>query len=194
MATCDGASPATPRRPTARVVAVAAHGRHDFSKTTLPVVRLVEGLGVEGDAHHGATVQHLSRVRRDPGQPNLRQVHLIACELFEQLLAEGHRVGPGQLGENVTTAGLDLLALPVGALLGLGATAEVAVTGLRTPCRQVDVFQPGLLGRVLRRDADGSPVRRAGIMGVVRCGGDVRPGDAVVLTLPKGPHRPLQPV
>ena len=158
------------------------------------MIRLVEGLGVEGDAHLGATVQHRSRVRRDPRQPNLRQVHLLPSELFAEVLGAGHRVLPGDLGENVTTSGLDLLALPTGAVLLLGDVAEVVVTGLRNPCRQIDAFQPGLLQQVLGRGADGAVVRRAGVMGVVRRGGEVRPGDPVTVVLPEQPHRPLDPV
>jgi MOSC domain-containing protein YiiM len=178
----------------ARVVAVAVSGDHDFSKQTRAVVRLVEGLGVEGDAHAGTTVQHLSRVRRDPTEPNLRQVHLIGSELLDELATAGYDVLPGQLGENVTTAGVDLLALPVGTTLMLGDTAEVALTGLRNPCRQIDAFRPGLLEQVLGRDADGSVVRRAGVMGVVRHGGEVRPGDVVTVVLPDAPHQPLRVV
>jgi MOSC domain-containing protein YiiM len=187
-------SPVPPTSPTTgpQVVAVAASSEHGFSKQTRPVVRLVEGLGVEGDAHHGRTVQHLSRMRRAPDEPNLRQVHLIQAELFQEMLPAGHRVLPGQLGENVTTAGLDLLALPVGTVLLLGDTAEVRLTGLRNPCRQIDAFQPGLLQRVLGRGDDGTVVRRAGVMGVVRHGGEVRPGDPVTVVLPAEPHRPLE--
>jgi hypothetical protein len=187
-------SPASPRPGPAQVVAVAAAAEHEFSKQTRPVIRLLSGLGVEGDAHLGRTVQHRSRVRRDPTQPNLRQVHLVSAELLDELLLAGHRVVPGALGENVTTRGIDLLALPVGTLLALGAHAEVEVTGLRNPCHQIDAFQPGLLSKVLGRDADGSPLRRAGVMGVVRRAGDVRPGDPVTVVLPAEPHRRLAPV
>lgn len=176
------------------MVAVAASPVHRFSKQTLPVIRLVEGLGVEGDAHLGTTVQHRSRLRQDPTAPNLRQVHLISADLFEEVLAEGHRVVAGELGENVTTTGVDLLALPAGTLLLLGETAEVRVTGLRNPCRQIDDLQPGLLRQLLGRDADGSLVRRAGVMGVVRRGGEVRPGDPVTVVLPPEPRRPLDRV
>jgi MOSC domain-containing protein YiiM len=189
-------SPVPPTSPARnpQVVAVAASSEHGFSKQTRPLVHLVEGLGVEGDAHLGRTVQHLSRVRRAPHEPNLRQVHLIQAELFEELHPSGHRVLPGQLGENVTTTGLDLIALPVGTMLLLGDTAEVRLTGLRNPCRQIDDFQPGLLRQVLGRQADGAVVRRAGVMGVVRRGGEVRPGDPVTVVLPEHPHRPLDPV
>ncbi len=186
--------PSTSPVRTPQVVAVAASTTHSFTKQTAPVIRLVEGLGVEGDAHAGQTVQHLSRVRRDPTAPNLRQVHLIHAELFDEVHGSGHRVLAGDLGENVTTCGVDLLGLPVGTVLLLGDTAEVLVTGLRTPCRQIDTFQPGLLGRVVHRDAAGSVVRKTGVMGVVRRGGEVRPGDPVTVVLPDGPHRALDVV
>jgi MOSC domain-containing protein YiiM len=177
-----------------RVVAVAADPEHRFSKDPRPSVRLVEGYGVEGDAHAGATVQHRSRVRRDPGAPNLRQVHLLQSELFAEVARAGFDVRPGELGENVTTDGVDLLALPVGALLLLGSSAQVELTGLRNPCWQIDHFAQGLLGQVRRRGPDGEVERRAGVMGVVRRGGEVAPGDTVRVVLPEGPHRPLQRV
>lgn len=176
------------------VTAVSSSGEHAFSKPNRERVTLLAGLGVEGDAHAGATVQHRSRVARDPSQPNLRQVHLIHEELLRELNAAGFRVAPGDLGENITTRGVDLLGLPVGALLRIGAEAVVEVTGLRNPCWQIDAFQDGLLKRVVGRDDAGGVVRRAGIMGVVREGGVVRPGDAAVVELPDGPHRPLAPV
>jgi MOSC domain-containing protein YiiM len=176
------------------VVAVSVSGEHAFSKDNEPVVRLLAGLGVEGDAHSGVTVQHLSRVRRDPTQPNLRQVHLMQAELHDDLAVAGHDVRPGALGENITTRGLDLLALPTGTVLRLGADAVVEVTGLRNPCAQIEAFSPGLLAEVLRRDADDQVVRRAGVMGIVLVGGLVAPGDAVAVTLPAEPHTPLQPV
>lgn len=174
------------------VTAVAASSGHHFSKQVRPVIRLVEGLGVEGDGHLGKTVQHLSRVRRDPTQPNLRQVHLMPTELFDEVREAGHVVEPGDLGENITTSGVEVFALPTGTVLRLGDVAEVLVTGLRNPCRQIDDFQPGLLRQVLGRDAAGHPVRRAGIMGVVRRGGEVRPGDDITVVLPHEPHRPLE--
>ncbi|MCO6416214.1 MOSC domain-containing protein [Siccirubricoccus sp. KC 17139] len=152
------------------------------------------GLGVAGDAHAGVTVQHRSRVRAGPGQPNLRQVHLMQSELFAELAAKGFRVAAGELGENVTTEGIDLLALPTGAVLHLGEAARVEVTGLRNPCGQIERFQPGLLAAVLDRDAAGGLVRKAGIMGVVLAGGTVRPGDAIRVTLPALPHRKLERV
>lgn len=176
------------------VTAVSRSGEHGFSKFTRPSIRLVAGLGVEGDAHLGVTVQHLSRVRQDPTQPNLRQVHLIAEELLEEVRAKGYDVSPGRLGENVTTTGIDLLALSTGSRLRLGAEAVVEVTGLRNPCLQIDNFRPGLLKEVVGRDEAGNVVRKAGIMAVVVDGGEVRPGDPVTVELPAGPHRPLERV
>ena len=176
------------------VAAVSRSGEHGFSKFTRPSIRLLAGLGVEGDAHLGVTVQHLSRVRQDPTQPNLRQVHLIAEELLEEVRAKGYDVSPGRLGENVTTTGIDLLALPTGSRLRLGAEAVVEVTGLRNPCLQIDNFRPGLLKEVVGRDEAGNVIRKAGIMAVVVDGGEVRPGDPVTVELPAGPHRPLDRV
>ena len=178
---------------TALVAAVASSGTHRFSKDVQPEIVLVAGLGVRGDAHQGVTVKHRSRVRQDPARPNLRQVHLIAAELHEELAAKGFRVVPGGMGENVTTRGLDLLVLPCGTLLHLGA-AVVEVTGLRNPCAQLNDYQPGLMDAVLDRAPDGSLVLRAGIMGVVRQGGAVRPGDALQVVLPPAPHQALQRV
>lgn len=176
------------------VVAVARDGGHRFSKPTADVIQLLADLGVEGDSHCGASVQHLSRVRRDPGAPNLRQVHLIHAELQDELRAGGFAVAPGSMGENLTTRGLDLLALPVGARLRVGAAAVVEITGLRNPCVQLDHFQDGLMSAVLGRAVDGSLIRRAGVMGVVVAGSDVRPGDVIDVELPDRPHQPLQPV
>lgn len=176
------------------ILAVAQRRGHHFSKTTSLGIRIVEGLGVEGDAHAGVTVKHRSRVRRDPTQPNLRQVHLIHSELFDELAAKGFEVKPGDLGENVTTAGIDLLALPTGTRLHLGDSAVVEVTGLRNPCVQIDTFQKGLMAATLDKAADGSLIRKAGVMSVVISGGDVRPGDAIRVELPAGVHRPLLPV
>jgi len=178
-----------------RVEAVSRSSGHTFTKPTEPGIVLLEGLGVEGDAHAGVTVKHRSRVRRDPSQPNLRQVHLVHAELFDELRAAGYDLAPGLIGENVTTRGLDLLGLPTGARLRLGdGGAVVEVTGLRNPCTQLDGFRPGLMRAVLGRDADGGLVRKAGIMGVVVAGGAVRPGDAIAVELPAGPHRRLGPV
>lgn len=173
---------------------MSSNGEYAFTKPNRDSVTLLAGLGVEGDVHAGVTVKHRSRVAQDPTQPNLRQVHLIHQELFAELGEAGFEVGPGDLGENVTTGGIDLLALPVGTLLHLGDEAVVEVTGLRNPCLQIDFFQEGLLKRVVGRADDGTVVRKAGIMGVVRKGGAVRPGDTVKAELPAEPHRPLERV
>jgi MOSC domain-containing protein YiiM len=173
---------------------VSRSAGHSFSKTNCDGIRLLAGLGVEGDAHAGRTVQHLSRVARTPSAPNLRQVHLVPAELHEELRARGFAVEPGDMGENVTTRGVDLLALPTGARLRLGGEAVVEVTGLRNPCVQLDRFQRGLMAAVLDRDDTGELVRRAGVMAVVLTGGEVRPDDPVAVELPPRPHAPLQPV
>ncbi|MDP1867601.1 MOSC domain-containing protein [Bradyrhizobium sp.] len=176
------------------VLAVSARRGHHFSKTPSLSIRLLRGLGVAGDAHMGETVKHRSRVRRDPTQPNLRQVHLIHAGLFDELRGKGFVVRPADLGENVTTSGIDLLALPSGTRLHLGTSAVVEITGLRNPCIQIDTFQKGLMAATLDKDADGNLIRKAGVMGIVISDGDIRPGDAIRVELPAGPHRPLQPV
>ncbi|MEU4657943.1 MOSC domain-containing protein [Streptomyces sp. NPDC023723] len=176
------------------VTAVSSNGEYSFTKPNRPSITLLAGLGVAGDVHAGVTVKHRSRVAQDPTQPNLRQVHLIHEELFAEVGEDGFEVGPGELGENVTTRGIDLLGLPVGTLLRLGGAAVLEVTGLRNPCLQIDAFQDGLLKRVVGRDEAGRIVRRAGIMTVVREGGVVRPGDPITAELPSGPHRPLDRV
>lgn len=179
---------------TAQVAAVHRSSSHSFSKFAEDAIALEAGLGVVGDAHAGKTVKHRSRVRRDPTGPNLRQVHVLHAELFDELMARGFAVWPGELGENVTTRGLDLLALPTGTRLRLGSAALVEITGLRNPCSQLDKFQPGLMAAVLDRTPDGSLVRKAGVMGVVLEGGEVRAGDLIQVRLPPGQQRPLVPV
>lgn len=176
------------------VTAVSLRKGHHFSKTTSLSIRLLKGLGVDGDAHMGETAKHRSRVARDPTQPNLRQVHLIHEELFDELAPKNFIVRPGEMGENVTTRGIDLLGLPAGTRLHLGDSAVVEVTGLRNPCIQIDRFQKGLMAATLDKDADGNLIRKAGVMSVVLAEGDVRPGDNVRVVLPAEPHRPLQPV
>jgi hypothetical protein len=177
------------------VIAVGSTATHTMSKPTRDVVRLVEGFGIDGDVHAGATVKHRSRVRKDATQPNLRQVHLIHAELHDELEGSGFApLEPGQMGENITTRGVDLLALPTGARLRLGEEAVVEVTGLRNPCTQLDGIQPGLMQATLDRDERGELVRKAGVMGVVVAGGEVRAGDAIAVELPAEPHRPLAPV
>jgi MOSC domain-containing protein YiiM len=176
------------------VAAVSRSPGHTMSKPNEPAIRLIAGLGVEGDAHAGETVKHRSRVARDPTQPNLRQVHLIHAELHDELRGRGFEVWPGEMGENVTTRGVDLLGLPTGARLRLGDEAVVEITGLRNPCGQLNGVRPGLLEATLDRDAAGNLVRKAGVMAIVVSGGEVRPGDPIRAELPAAPHRPLQPV
>jgi MOSC domain-containing protein YiiM len=176
------------------VAAVSRDAVHAFSKHAQDSIRLVAGLGVDGDAHCGVTVQHRSRVAQDPSQPNLRQVHLIHEELFDELRDASFRVAAGSLGENITTRGLDLLALPRGTRLHIGGTAVVEVTGLRNPCRQLNAYQPGLMAAVLDKDAEGNLIRKAGIMGVVVTDGEVAPGDAIRVALPPQPHQKMEAV
>jgi MOSC domain-containing protein YiiM len=176
------------------VTAVSRSATHTLTKPNADSIRLAAGLGIEGDAHQGATVKHRSRVARNAAEPNLRQVHLIHAELHDELRGAGFAVAPGQMGENVTTRGVDLLGLAVGTRLRLGDRAVVEVTGLRNPCAQLDKIQPGLMAATLDRDGDGNLVRKAGIMGVVIAGGEVRPGDPIRIESPPPPHRPLAPV
>jgi MOSC domain-containing protein YiiM len=176
------------------VVAVSASGSHTFSKPKQPSIRLLEGLGVEGDAHAGVTVKHRSRVARDPSQPNLRQVHLIHSELHDELRQAGFDVSAGQMGENITTRGVDLLGLPAGTRLRLGKVAVIEITGLRNPCVQLDGLQEGLMAACLDRDEDGALVRKAGVMAIVLTGGEVRAGDQIVIELPLEPHHGLTPI
>lgn len=176
------------------VIAVSRKAGHGVDKPNQLVIRLVEGHGVEGDAHYGAKVKHRSRVRANPDQPNLRQVHLIHAELHDELAGQGFHMTPGLMGENITTRGIDLLGLPRGSRLRLGAEAVVEVTGLRNPCVQLDGLAEGLMAACLGRGPDGEPVRKAGVMAVVLAGGEVRAGDRVAVTLPAGPQERLKPV
>ncbi len=178
----------------AMVSAVALGDRHQFSKHGAGSLLLVEGRGVQGDSHYGATVQHRSRAKIDPTLPNLRQVHLIHAELFDELADKDFAIGPGDLGENITTRGVDLLALPTGALLQIGDEVALEVTGLRNPCRQIEAFMPGLLAAVLDKRADGGIIRKTGVMSVVRSGGAVQPGDPITIVLPQPPLVPLDVV
>ena len=176
------------------VESVARRAAHSVSKDVCSSITLVEGHGVEGDAHYGKTVQHRSRLRQFSASPNLRQVHLIHGELHDALRQAGFHVAPGDMGENVTTRGLDLLALPEGARLTLGQSVVVEITGLRNPCKQLDGLQRGLMAATLSRDSEGNLVRKAGVMAIVLQGGIVCVGDLIRVELPAEPHRPLEPV
>ena len=176
------------------VIAVSLRAGHHFSKTPGLSIRLLAGLGVAGDAHMGETVKHRSRVRKDPTQPNLRQVHLVHAELFDELRTRGYVVKPGDLGENITTSGIDLLALPTGTRLHLGSGAVVEITGLRNPCVQLDNFQHGLMAATLDKDADGHLIRKAGIMSVVLTGGEIHAGDRIDVEWPPTPYESLDRV
>ena len=176
------------------VTEVSSSTNHTFSKPNQDSIRLIAGLGVEGDAHLGKTVKHRSRVKQDPNQPNLRQVHLIHSELHDELNLAGFQVFAGQMGENITTRGIDLLGLPTDTLLYLGNTAVVKVTGLRNPCAQLNRFQPGLMDAVLDYDEEGNLIRKAGIMSIVTISGEVKPGDTISIELPPKPYRSLDRV
>lgn len=176
-----------------KVLAVSLSGKHTFSKKNHSSIKLVKGFGVEGDAHYGLTVKHRSRVAQNPNQPNLRQVHLIHSELFEEL-KNRYIIEPGQMGENITTLGINLLDLPTSTLLYIGNTAIVKVTGLRNPCAQIDNFKPGLLKSVLDRDIEGNLIRKAGIMGIVFESGEIKPGDSISVKLPPMPFKKLERV
>lgn len=176
------------------IAAVHLNPLHGFTKAPASEIRLLEGLGVEGDAHCGAFVKHRSRVLADPKQPNLRQVHLLHAEIFDELALQGFQLAPGVIGENITTRGAPLLDLPRCALLHLGQEAVVELTGLRNPCRQLDDFAPGLMAAMVSRGADGALRRKAGVMAIVRRGGLVRSGDPIRVELPPLPHAPLERV
>ena len=176
------------------VASVGKQDRHSFSKPPTDDLFVVKGFGVQGDAHFGETVKHRSRVAVDPTKPNLRQVHLMPLELFEEVAAKGFTVKAGDLGENITTAGVDLLGLPRGTVLSIGPSAVLEVTGLRNPCRQIDDFQTGLLRAVLEQGPDGRMIRKAGIMSIVLADGLIRSGDAINIALPRPPHEKLERV
>ncbi len=176
------------------VTAVSCSATHSMRKPNQDKITLIPGLGVEGDAHAGKTVKHRSRVAQNPNQLNLRQVHLIHAELHDELRAAGFVLDAGQIGENITTRGVDLLGVPTGARLHVGDSAVVEVTGLRNPCVQLDAIQPGLMAATLGRDEQGNLIRKAGVVGIVIAGGDVRPGDSIRVELPPLPHRALLPV
>jgi MOSC domain-containing protein YiiM len=179
---------------TGRIIALHRSAIHGFSKLEEPSLMLIRGEGVEGDAHRGVTVKHRSRVAADPDQPNLRQVHLLHQEMIAEVNAKGFTIRPGDIGENITTEGIDLLSLPRGAMLVIGGTARLEVTGLRNPCSQLDGFQQGLMRAFLDKAEDGEIIRKAGIMTIVRDGGEIRPGDAIRVIPPDGPHVKLDRV
>lgn len=174
------------------VIAVASDSGHNFSKITKPVITVIAGLGVQGDAHMGRTVKHRSRVAKDPTVPNLRQIHLMHSELFEELSEKGFSIKPGQMGENVTTRGVDLLGLPQGARLHIGEDVVIEITGLRNPCSQIENHQKGLLKACLEKDENGKLIRKSGVMSIVLTGGDIQAGDKIEVVLPEGEHHALE--
>lgn len=176
------------------VTSVSKSETHTFSKFTCEKIVLLEGLGVKGDAHSGKMIKHRSRVAKNPDQPNLRQVHLIHSELFEELKEKGFNIQEGEIGENITTKGIDLLMLPKGTILTIGESAKIEVTGLRNPCKQLDALQEGLMKAVLDKDEKGNLIRKAGIMGIVIGSGEVKVGDAIKVKLPSKPYEKLKRV
>lgn len=176
------------------VVAVSRNAKHTFSKATEHSIRLIEGHGVDGDAHSGVTDQHRSHVAKNPNAPNLRQVHLIQAELHDELDAQGFKLSPGLMGENVTTRGVELLSLPTGTRLHLGRAAIVELTGLRNPCKQLNGIQDGLMKATLEKRSDGTLIRKSGVMSIVIAGGDVHQGDSIRVELPPEPHKAMEPV
>ncbi len=176
------------------ILSTSARKGHGVGKTVLSEITLIAGQGVEGDAHCGEKVKHRSRARYNPSLPNLRQVHLIHGELLDELAGKGFAIAPGELGENILTGGIDLLSLPTGSILSFPSGATVEITGLRNPCIQLERHKTGLMHALLDHAADGSLIRKGGIMGIVLTGGVVRAGDGVVITDPEGAFRPLQPV
>ena len=179
---------------TAQVTSVSRSGSHSFSKPTCTSIQLIEGLGVEGDAHSGKTVKHRSRVAMDPSQPNLRQVHLIHSELHDELIEQGFNVARGVMGENITTKGIDLLGLPRDSMLHIGEKAVIQITGLRNPCKQLEDYQKGLLGAVLDKTPDGELIRKSGVMAIVISGGIIKPNDFIKIQFPEKPHKKLERV
>ena len=177
-----------------KVVSVAAYGEHQFSKTPCDEIHLTAGFGVEGDCHYGEKVQHRSRVAKNPDQPNLRQVHLIHEELFNELATQGFHVQAGEMGENILTRNIALLDLPQKTRLYIGEDVMLELTGLRNPCKQIDAFQSGLMHALIDKDTQGNLIRKAGVMSVVVQGGVVRPDDRITIALPDGKHNPLEPV
>ena len=128
-----------------QVVGVHSSPEHTFTKQAQSSIELVAGIGVQGDAHAGATVKHSYLLRKKPEKPNLRQVHLIASELIDELRLEGFNVERGSMGENITTSGVQLTSLPHGTRLVFASGAAIELTGIRTPCKQLNGFQDGLL-------------------------------------------------
>lgn len=176
------------------VKSVSKSSSHTFSKYKCETIELLKGLGVKGDAHMGEKVKHRSRVSKNPDQPNLRQVHLIHSELFEELKGKGFNVQEGEIGENITTKGIDLLSLPKDTVLTIGETAKVKITGLRNPCNQLESIKEGLMKAVLDKDEDGNLIRKSGVMGIVLEGGEVTIGNEITIDLPPKPFIKLERV
>lgn len=175
----------------ATVISVSRSSGHSFRKACEESINLIEGFGVEGDVHAGKKIKHTFLAKEDPDRKNIRQIHLIAAELFTELKGKGFNVDPGQLGENITTEGIDLLSLPTGTLLHIGNGAVIELTALRQPCIQIDEFQQGLLKEVVYKDSGGNIIRKVGVMGVILVSGAVSPNDEIIVETPDKPHHKL---
>ena len=113
-------------------------------------------------------------------------------EILSELNDKGFSVIPGELGENITTQGIDLLSLPQGCQLHIGKTTIIELTALRNPCVQIENFQTGMLKEVISKDKQGKIMRKLGMMGVVLSGGHVQPNDEITIQLPEQPHKSLE--
>ena len=176
------------------VVAVSLNPKHTFSKLPQLSIHLLAGLGVEGDAHCGSTVRHRYLVRRNPAAPNRTQVHLLEAEFLEALATDAPNFPafhPGDFGENILTRSIRLISLPLGTRLHLGPTAIVELTGLRSPCKQMNTLRPGLMKASF---VPGTRRHRAGVMAVVLEAGTLSAADTIHVELPPEPHIALRPV
>ena len=124
-------------------------------KKSVPEVRLTPDHGIENDAHAGSW--H-------------RQVSLLGMESIEKMRALGLDVGPGDFAENLTTAGIDLVSLPVGTRLRVGDRVELEVTQIGKECQD---------RCAIYRQAGDCVMPREGIFVRVLTGGVVRPGDPI---------------
>ncbi len=176
------------------VIAVCSRDAHLFSKENREEIELIKNFGINGDAHAGMYVKHRSRVKKNPKQLNLRQVHLIPIELLNEMKQHRYDLHPGDLGENITTSGIDLINLPLNSQINIGEEVVLEVKGLRDPCKQIEAFKEGLLKKMITKDADGNLIRKTGIMTIVLGGGIVKPNDKIEVVLPKKPYHKLEVV
>jgi MOSC domain-containing protein YiiM len=136
------------------IAAISVSTKKGGGKANVAEAVLVASHGIEGDAHAGDW--H-------------RQVSLLAIESVELMRERGAGVGPGDFGENITTRGLDLATLPVGARLAIGE-AELEITQVGKDCRKPCSIYEQIGDCVMPRD---------GVFARVLRGGTVRVGDAI---------------